>query len=52
MPCLAMMFAEGPGEAYSAHGHHINMTNAEHHSMACGFYETNGHVWLVQNYLR
>jgi hypothetical protein len=46
------MFAEGPGEPYSAHGHYINMTGNEYHSLACGFYEKGGQVWLVQNYFR
>jgi hypothetical protein len=50
--CLASMFAEGPGEPYSAHGHYINMTSKEYRSLACGFFEMNGRVWLVQNYFR
>lgn len=48
--CLKSMFDEGPGEPYSAHGHFINMTNPSYHSLACGFYEQGGKVWLVQNY--
>jgi len=39
-----------PGEPYSAHGHYINMTNPQYRSLECGFYEADGHVWLVQNY--
>lgn len=48
--CLAMMFAEGPGEPYSAHGHYINMTNAGYSRVSCGFHVENGAVQLVQNY--
>lgn len=48
--CLKSMFDEGPGEPYSAHGHFINMTNRSYRSLACGFFEQGGKVWLVQNY--
>jgi hypothetical protein len=48
--CLAMMFAEGPGSDYSAHGHYINMTNASYTRVSCGFYVDNGAIQMVQNY--
>jgi hypothetical protein len=49
--CLQAMWAEGPGEPYSAHGHYINMTNPSYTMVACGFYETpGGSVWSVQNF--
>jgi hypothetical protein len=51
-PCLASMFAEGPGEPYAKHGHYINMTSGEYHSLACGFYDKGGQIWMVQNYFR
>jgi len=50
--CLQSMFAEGPGEPYRAHGHYINMTNREYRGLACGFHESGGKVWLIQNYFR
>jgi hypothetical protein len=49
--CLQLMWDEGPGEPYSAHGHYINMTNPSYTMVACGFYETaSGDVWSVQNF--
>jgi len=49
--CLQMMWDEGPGEPYSAHGHYINMTNGSYSMVACGFFETaDGNVWSVQNF--
>jgi hypothetical protein len=46
-----MMFDEGPGEPYSAHGHYINMTSTSYSQVACGFYVTSdGSVWIVQNF--
>ncbi len=48
--CLQSMFDEGPGTPYSAHGHFINMTNRDYHSMTCGFYEQGGKVWLIENF--
>jgi len=36
--CLQMMWDEGPGTPYSAHGHYINMTNTAYSKIACGFY--------------
>lgn len=49
--CLNMMFAEGPGEPYSEHGHYINMTRAHYTGVACGFFRTaSGKLWVVQNF--
>ncbi len=49
--CLQDMWDEGPGEPYSAHGHYINMTNANYTEVACGFYTTDGGaVWAVMNF--
>lgn len=49
--CLKMMFDEGPGEPYSAHGHYINMTSTKYTRVSCGFHVTdNGSVWLIQNF--
>lgn len=49
--CLAMMWAEGPGEPYSEHGHYINMANPGYTKVACGFAVLpNGRVWAVQDF--
>jgi hypothetical protein len=49
--CLQMMWSEGPGTDYSAHGHYINMTNEAYGEVACGFHETpDGAVWAVQDF--
>lgn len=49
--CLAQMWAEGPGEDYSTHGHYINMTSTEYTKVACGFYTLpDGTVWAVQDF--
>ncbi len=49
--CLELMWAEGPGEPYSEHGHYINMSNPGYTKVACGFYETpDGSWWAVQNF--
>lgn len=49
--CLDMMWAEGPGEPYEAHGHYLNMTNPSYTKVSCGFYTTaNGKVWSVQDF--
>jgi hypothetical protein len=46
-----MMWDEGPGEPFSAHGHYINMSNTRYSEVACGFYETpDGKLWSVQNF--
>jgi hypothetical protein len=49
--CLALMWAEGPGEDFAMHGHYINMSNPNYTKVACGFYETpEGDWWAVQNF--
>jgi hypothetical protein len=50
-PCLQMMWAEGPGSDFSAHGHYINMSSTGYTRVACGFYVTpEGRVWTVQDF--
>lgn len=48
--CLTMMWNEGPGEPYSAHGHYINMSNSQYTKVTCGFYYENGSLWINQNF--
>lgn len=49
--CLDMMWREGPGEPFSAHGHYINMTNTSYTKVSCGFFTTStGKVWAVQDF--
>ena len=49
--CLKMMWAEGPGTPFSAHGHYINMSSTSYSSVACGFYKTpSGSYWAVQDF--
>lgn len=49
--CLELMWAEGPGDDFSQHGHYINMSNTAYSMVACGFHETeNGSWWAVQNF--
>ena len=48
--CLAQMWAEGPGEPFSEHGHYINMSSTEYTKVACGFAEVGGSIWAVQNF--
>jgi hypothetical protein len=49
--CLKMMWAEGPGTPFSAHGHYINMSSTSYKSVACGFYKTpSGSYWAVQDF--
>lgn len=49
--CLAMMWAEGPGEPFSEHGHFLNMSSTSYSEVACGFHTTpGGSVWAVQNF--
>jgi hypothetical protein len=48
--CLAMMWAEGPGD-FSSHGHYINMSSSSYTSVACGFYQTpSGDWWAAQDF--
>jgi hypothetical protein len=49
--CLDMMWAEGPGEPFSEHGHYLNMSSTTFTEVACGFHVTpSGSVWAVQNF--
>jgi hypothetical protein len=49
--CLAAMWAEGPGEPYSEHGHYINMANPGYTKVACGFaVRSDGRVWAIQDF--
>jgi hypothetical protein len=58
--CLQAMWDEGPpptescsGACFQEYGHFINMTNARHTKVACGFFTTaGGEVWAVQNFSR
>jgi hypothetical protein len=48
--CLAMMWAEGPGD-FSSHGHYINMSSSSYTSVSCGFYQTpSGDWWAAQDF--
>ncbi len=44
--CLQMMWDEGPGEDFNAHGHYINMSSTNFSRVACG----SGGNWYVQNF--
>ncbi|MBI5490139.1 MAG: hypothetical protein HY905_22585 [Deltaproteobacteria bacterium] len=48
--CLDMMWAEGPGEPFSEHGHFINMSSTGYTQVACGFAAVGGTVWAVQDF--
>lgn len=49
--CLAAMWAEGPGEPFSEHGHFLNMSSTGFSEVACGFFQTpGGDYWAVQNF--
>jgi hypothetical protein len=49
--CLDLMWAEGPGQDFQAHGHFLNMSSIEFTRVACAFWETDdGSVWAVQNF--
>ncbi|WP_438024570.1 CAP domain-containing protein [Sorangium sp. So ce233] len=51
IPCLQLMWDEGPGEDFNKHGHYINMSNPEFTEVACGFHTfPDGSVWAVQNF--
>ncbi|WP_437575931.1 CAP domain-containing protein [Sorangium sp. So ce887] len=51
VPCLQLMWDEGPGEDFNAHGHYLNMSNTEYTKVACGFHTfPDGSVWAVQNF--
>lgn len=48
--CLAMMWAEGPGEPFSEHGHYLNMSSTQYTRVACGFYDGPNGVWATQDF--
>jgi hypothetical protein len=50
--CLSQMWAEGPGEPFSEHGHYINMSSTRYSKVACGFAanSSNSSIWAVQNF--
>ncbi len=49
--CLEQMWAEGPGEDFSAHGHYLNMSSDSYTRVACGFHTTeDGKLWAIQNF--
>lgn len=48
--CLQMMWDEGPGEPFSAHGHYINMSSTGYSKVACGFSTSGQGVWSNQNF--
>jgi hypothetical protein len=48
--CLEMMWAEGPGEPFSAHGHYINMSSTSYTMVACGFAASGDGFWAVQDF--
>jgi hypothetical protein len=52
--CMQMMWDEGPGTPYSAHGHYINMTNTAYSRIACGFYydRTAKTMWAAQDFFQ
>jgi hypothetical protein len=49
--CLSQMWAEGPGQDFSLHGHYINMSSQQYTKVFCGFYDIgNGKFWSVQDF--
>jgi len=49
--CLEQMWAEGPGEDFTAHGHYLNMSSTSYTKVSCGFHTTaNGDLWAIQNF--
>ncbi|MCA9623255.1 MAG: hypothetical protein KC731_29750 [Myxococcales bacterium] len=48
--CLQMMWDEGPGQPFEAHGHYLNMSSTEYGKVACGFAVNGGDVWSNQNF--
>lgn len=49
--CLELMWAEGPGADFNAHGHYINMSSTQYTKVACGFADVGGgSIWAVQNF--
>ena len=49
--CLAGMWAEGPGDFNSGHGHYDNMADTQFTEVSCGFYVLpSGSVWATQDF--
>ncbi len=49
--CLKMMWDEGPGADFHAHGHYINMSSTSYTKVSCGFFQkTDGSGWAVQDF--
>ncbi len=49
--CLAMMWAEGPGDFNQGHGHYLNMSSKSFTKVACGYSNKGaGSLWAVQNF--
>jgi hypothetical protein len=49
--CLAMMWAEGPGDFNQGHGHYINMTSTQFTYVSCGFTTKGpGNLWATQDF--
>ncbi len=48
--CLDMMWAEGPGSDFQAHGHYINMSSTKYTMVTCGFSASSGSIWAVQDF--
>ncbi len=49
--CLAMMWAEGPGDFNQGHGHYLNMSSKSYGKVACGFSSKGaGTLWAAQNF--
>ena len=50
--CLQLMWDEGPGEPFEAHGHYINMSSLDFTKVACGFSTSSNGIWSNQNFSR
>jgi hypothetical protein len=49
--CFKMMWAEGPGTPFEAHGHYINMSSNSYTKVACGFHQlADGSWWATQDF--
>ena len=48
--CLQMMWDEGPGEPFYAHGHYLHMSSMDKTHVACGFFDGQNGTWAVQNF--
>jgi hypothetical protein len=48
--CLQMMWNEGPGVSYSAHGHYLNMSSTSYTQLTCGFHIRHGSIWINMDF--